>query len=77
MFWGCVPITTDVSCVGDMVGRNGERGYLVTPDPMLIAQKIINLQFDDHLLQTMSKAAMEWSQQYTLDFFESEIKKLI
>lgn len=77
MFWGCVPITTDVSCVGDMVGRKGERGQLVTPKPDGIADLIIQLKNDPDTFSKMSSEAMNWSRKYTLDYFESEIKKLI
>ena len=77
MFWGCVPITTDVSCVGDMVGRNNERGYLVSNNATEIVEKILNLTQDPEKFDQMSQAAMEWSRVYTLDYFDSEIKKLL
>lgn len=77
MFWGCVPVTTDVSCVGDMVGKNGERGLLVMPQPAQIAAQVKSLKSDPDRYQRMSEAAMNWSRHYTLDYFESEIKKLV
>lgn len=77
MFWGCVPVTTDVSCVGDMVGRNQERGVLVVSEPTVISQEIIKLINNPSRWEVMSHTAMNWSRTYTLEYFDTEIRKLI
>ncbi|NQX84798.1 MAG: glycosyltransferase [Flavobacteriaceae bacterium] len=76
MFWGCLPISTAVSCVPFMLG-NGERGALVA-DNVIEISEVIESYFcnESNFLQTVKKAAI-WSQQYTLEKFETEIKKLI
>jgi glycosyltransferase involved in cell wall biosynthesis len=75
MFWGCIPITTVVSCVPYMLG-NGTRGALVKVDKSVIIAAIENYvnhpeKYKEHALQ-----AMDWSRQYTLEKFEEEIAKL-
>ena len=76
MFWGCVPVTTAVSCVPEMLG-GGERGDLVAPDAGAIAERIVYyLQGPDAYRQKADKA-MQWSRQYTLERFEVEIEKLL
>lgn len=76
MFWGCVPFTSRVSCVPQMVGENGERGILVSKDPKEIFDKIHKLVNDQKEFDRMSKDAMNWSRTYTLEKFQSEIEKL-
>jgi len=39
MFWGCLPITTNVSCVNYMIG-NGERGKITEPNVEDIVKKV-------------------------------------
>jgi glycosyltransferase involved in cell wall biosynthesis len=76
MFWGCVPITTAVSCVPEMVG-NGTRGKLVTNNQAEIIAAINH--YINHPLEyeAASAAGMEWSRTYTLDKFENDIKKIL
>jgi len=76
MFWGCVPITTPVSCVPTMLG-NGTRGKLLTMDIESDATEIIKLLQNEKKYQKMSHEALLWSQKYTFDCFEKEIKKLL
>lgn len=76
MFWGCLPITTEVSCVSWMLDKGG-RGELVKPNVQEILKKINFLIDNEQIYQEKVKFAEEWSQQYTLDKFELEIKKLI
>ncbi|ESU22190.1 glycosyltransferase [Flavobacterium enshiense DK69] len=76
MFWGCVPVATSVSCVPFMVDR-GNRGGLLT---MNLIEDVENLMFcieDDLIYEKMASKAMDWSRQYTLDYFESEVKALL
>lgn len=75
MFWGCLPVTTRVSCVANMVG-DGSRGLLVEPNVNSMVEAI-----EDCLIKNeytgKAKAAMNWSRSYTLEYFDSEIKKLL
>lgn len=76
MFWGCLPITSNVSCIPYMLA-NGERGALVNPNTDEIIAVIENyLQHPDKYDQQAMKA-MAWSRQFTLEKFEEEIGKLI
>ncbi len=76
MFWGCVPITTPVSCVPIMLG-NGSRGKLLTMDIETDATELIKLLQNENKYQKMSHEALLWSQKYTFDYFEKEIKNLL
>ncbi len=72
MWWGCLPVTTDVSCVRQMVG-DGRRGVLVPPDSKLVVDEIENLIDDPARYEAMCIEAMKWSRQYHLEKFEEEI----
>lgn len=75
MFFGTIPIATKVSCVPNMLDY-GNRGVLIAPNLDDAVLKIIEtLNAKD--LNRMSKLASEWSQKFTLEYFESEIKKLL
>lgn len=76
MFWSCLPLTTNVSCVNYMIG-NGTRGRLLGLDLQEDTQSILALLHQESLYQTMCEAARNWSQQYTLDYFEKEIITLV
>jgi glycosyltransferase involved in cell wall biosynthesis len=76
MFWGCLPLTTKVSCVPEMVG-NGFRGDLVNPNPEEIAALIGNYISKPEAYSEKCKAAMQWSRQFTLEKFEAEIQNLL
>ncbi|WP_397362235.1 glycosyltransferase family 4 protein [Olleya sp. R77988] len=76
MFFGVIPVATSISCVPDMLDY-GKRGILIEPTVKDAVSKIeahLKLKTD---LKAMSKLASNWSQNYTLDVFEEEIKKLI
>lgn len=76
MFWGCVPVSTPVSCVETMLG-NGKRGLLlngVINSDIGIIKKLLN-DIDEY--EVLSLNAVEWSRKFTLEYFESEIKKLL
>ena len=76
MFWSAVPLCTPISCVSWMLGK-GERGALLSLDPEN-DQQILKKLIDDRLrFEKMALSAREWSQQYTLDLFRIEIKKLL
>ncbi len=75
MFWGCIPMVTPISCVPWMLA-NGERGFLLTQ----AAEKEVLLlleNLDTTKLATMAEKAVLWSRHYTLDYFETEIQKLL
>ncbi|MBP4137843.1 glycosyltransferase [Flavobacterium sp. P7388] len=76
MFWGCVPIATKVSCVPYMLDF-GNRGILLEMNldkDVLQLEKIVE---DEKIFMIMSQLAKDWSQIYTTDVFETEIKKLL
>ena len=76
MFFGVIPIATSVSCIPDMLG-NGKRGILISEELNGAVSRIeSHLQQEDSLIE-ISKFAARWSQRYTIERFEEEIKKLI
>lgn len=76
MFWGCVPIATVVSCVPDMLNF-GERGILLSLNLKNDIQSILKLVKNNIDFLSKSNLAKKWSQQFTTDKFESEIKNLL
>lgn len=76
MFYGVIPIATSISCVPNMLD-NGKRGLLIAPDLASAVNKIESCLLDKSHLREQSIKASDWSQQYTLDVFETEIKRLI
>jgi len=76
MWWGCVPITTAVSCVPQMLG-NGERGFLVENDANEITKIIEQTLKNSEILAAMRDKSMSWAREYTLERFEEEIKNLL
>lgn len=75
MFFGAIPISTKVSCVPYMLDE-GKRGILIDPEISLATEKILSYIKNEDL-NKLSQLAVNWSQKYTLDVFESEIKKMI
>ncbi len=76
MFFGVIPVATSVSCVPDMLGYN-KRGILVEAKLEKALQQVNDALDDKERLKKMSKLALNWSQQYTLDAFEAEVIKLL
>lgn len=76
MFWGCVPITTSVSCVPFMLDF-GKRGALAKPTVQDIFDAVETYLVDEKLYKMTSKNAVSWSREYTLEKFEKEIEKLV
>lgn len=76
MWWGCIPITTSVSCVPWMLD-NGSRGELVAGNVNEIASLLEEYISDLAKFDNKSAKAMEWARQYTLEKFEREIKQLL
>jgi glycosyltransferase involved in cell wall biosynthesis len=76
MFWGCIPVATQVSCVPFMLDY-GDRGVLITLDLEKDFRQLETLLEDEILYKKMSQKASDWSRNYTLDVFEKEIKKMV
>jgi glycosyltransferase involved in cell wall biosynthesis len=76
MFWGCLPLTTAVSCVPEMVGF-GNRGDIIDANVGLIVQRVKYYLFnpDDYIQKTEN--AMIWSRNFTLEKFSYEIEKVL
>ena len=76
MFFGAVPIVTSVSCTPWMLD-SGNRGILLSLNLNNDVLNIQTLMANTSQYQNLSAAAQKWSQEYTLDSFESAIKKLL
>ena len=76
MFWGCLPISSNVSCIPFMLG-NGRRGTVIDSDVKMIITVIEGYLKGDEKYRKQVKEAMKWSKQYTLERFEKEIEKLL
>jgi len=76
MFWGCLPITSKVSCVPFMLGDN-TRGRIVNSSSNDVVNAIENYILRKQLYLEHVENAKKWSRVYTLEKFESEIKKLL
>lgn len=76
MFWGCIPITSNVSCVPEMLG-NGSRGSIVKPNVQYILNVVEYYLNNSDVYNTHSKNGMDWSRQFTIEKFEKEIEKLL
>ena len=76
MFWGCVPITTKVSCLGKMLD-NGKRGVFFKMNINDDVSQIMTLINNQESYKSMAQQGIIWSRKYTLDLFEKEIKMLL
>ena len=76
MWWGVIPVVTRISCLPWMLG-NMERGILIYGDLKEDIAKIKIKLGDEKALCAKSYEAKIWSRQYTLESFETEIKKLL
>ena len=76
MFWGSLPLTTNVSCVNYMIGK-GSRGKLLHFNLEEDTQMVFDLLQNEAQYLKMSMEARNWSQQYTTEYFETEIVKLL
>ena len=72
MFWGCVPVSTKVSCVPYMLGE-GSRGILLSQEVSTDTDQLINLIQQPLLYEEMSEKGVQWSRTFTLDKFEAAI----
>ena len=76
MFWKCLPISTEVSCVPEILDM-GSRGSLVQDNVQAIVKEIENYIKDKALYTSKIENAFNWSRQYTLNRFDNEIKDLL
>ena len=76
MFWSCLPISTPVSCVANMLD-NGNRGILLENILEKDVLKIENMLINEPDYQQKVTNATSWSRKYTLDYFEQEIKLIL
>lgn len=76
MFWGCVPVSTPISCVPFMLD-NGNRGVLLDLNLEKDTQQIMTIIDNKDLFQKKSEEGLKWSRQYTMEKFESEIVALL
>jgi glycosyltransferase involved in cell wall biosynthesis len=76
MWWGVLPIVTRISCVPWMLAE-GSRGILIQGFLKKDIKKLINELNNKNALRTKSNKAQLWSRKYTVELFESEIKKLL
>lgn len=78
MFWGCLPISTKVSCVPYMLDE-GERGVIVKSNISYkeISKLVLQLVQNEVSYKEMIQKARNWSQKFTLDTFEESIKKFL
>ena len=76
MFWGCVPLSSKVSCVPQMVDY-GKRGVLLSEVIQIDSDVILALVANQKKYREMAIAAMDWSRKYTIERMETEIKQLL
>lgn len=78
MFWRCLPISSDVSCVRSMLDI-GKRGVVLNANATIseIYEIVGHFMKNPEDYQKKALKAQEWSQTYTLDKFELQIKKLL
>lgn len=76
MFWACLPVTTRVSCVPQMLDF-GKRGELVNADVQEIVGRIQIHLHEKELYHSKASEAQKWSQEYTIEKFEKEIQLVL
>ena len=76
MFWGCLPIASQVSCIPNMLDY-GNRGVLLTNSFQNDVNTIELVMKNQDLYDAKIKEAISWSRNFTIDKFDSEIKKLV
>ena len=76
MFWGCLPISSSVSCISYMLGK-GSRGAIVNSDVNEIVLTVEDYIKNSEKFEEQTKNAIKWSRQFTLEKFEREIGELL
>ncbi|MBF8150993.1 glycosyltransferase [Winogradskyella sp. F6397] len=75
MFYGCIPVATSVSCVSWMLGH-GIRGIVVDAELDSAVNHFLEVFHSDYL-DAIAEASLQWSQQYTFDRLEGDIKAVL
>ncbi|MCI9843900.1 glycosyltransferase [Flavobacterium pectinovorum] len=76
MFWGCVPVVTKVSCVPSMLDY-GNRGVFLQNNLEIDFIEIIKVINNESGFRTASSESMKWSQQFTIEKFDRNIKEIM
>jgi glycosyltransferase involved in cell wall biosynthesis len=76
MFFGCVPIATEISCIPWMLDK-GNRGIIMDENLTNTTRRIKTVMKSEKQYCSMSRKAMEWSREYTTEKFEKEIKEVL
>lgn len=76
MFWGAIPIVSKISCVPWMLD-NGKRGILIDNPKHIDIERLKRIMEEPKKLLPISKEAMGWSRQFTMDTFTTEIQKVL
>lgn len=77
MFFGCIPISTKVSCIPWMLNQ-GERGILIDKlDIEGAVTEIHKVISDPILLKKLRYNSQSWSRNFTLERFRDEIKTIL
>jgi len=76
MWWGCLPVTTAVSCVPQMLG-NETRGSLIEANSAKAVAAIKLYMDNPNLYYEKVTTAMNWSRNYTIEKFEAAIRLLL
>lgn len=76
MFLGCLPVVSNVSCVSTMIGEN-QRGCFITFHLQNDTDAIENIILNPELYNAKAEKALNWSQKFTLEYFEEEIRKML
>lgn len=76
MFWGSLPLTTNVSCVNYMID-NENRGKILSLHLEHDTQLVLDVLQNETQYLKMCTEARNWSQHFTTEYFESEIVKLL
>ena len=76
MFWGSLPLTTNVSCVNYMIG-DGSRGKLLNLNLEDDTKLVLDLIYNEELYLKMCTEGRNWSQHFTTEYFDTEIVKLL
>ena len=76
MFWGTIPLASAISCVPFMLDY-GKQGIILELELQIDLLAIIKLINSEEQYLKMSNLAEQWSQGYTIDKFESELKLIL
>jgi glycosyltransferase involved in cell wall biosynthesis len=75
MWWGCVPVTTAVSCVEWMLDAE-KNGYLVDKSQEAVSKIVICVSESEKYFSMKTKA-MKWSRRYSLEYLNAQIRDII